>query len=118
MPLTEIWLLLYAQVQQLDRKGWRNVLLRRTRADLNPNRADVFYSNALTEHGLAQFDMATTWGILAELGLPRGTPLSVMAVELIPGHGAVRYDDPIGAQLGMVSVLRASPLVPVPPVCV
>ena len=112
-----MWLLLYAQVQQLDGKGWRNILLRRTRAFGAPQGAQFAYGETLTEYALARFDMDTTWAALAGLGLDRGTPLSVLAVELLPGGGAIHYDDPLGAHLGMVRILRSSPLVAVPPAC-
>jgi hypothetical protein len=58
----------------------------------------------------AEIDLA-----LRELALPRDSGLSVLAVELLPE--SVRMDDPLGANLGHVRVLRSSPLVKVPPIC-
>jgi hypothetical protein len=55
--------------------------------------------------------------------------MSVLAVELLPsplvhqplivavGERINRYDDPLGANLGQVRILRSSPLVPVPAIC-
>lgn len=117
VPRTEMWLLLYAQVQQLDNKGWRNVLLRRTRAFPPGQDEHLQYGEELTLQALARFDIDTTWVMLSGLGLPRGTPLSILAVELIPANGGIQYPDPLGAHLGMVRVLRTSQLVAVPPVC-
>lgn len=117
VPLTEMWLLLYAQVQQIDNKGWRNVLLTRTQAFPEKELEHVQFGEKLTLQALARFDMDSTWNLLFNLGLPRGTPLSVLAVEMLPGQGGISYPDPLGAHLGMVRVLRTSPLVAVPPVC-
>ena len=77
--------------------------------------------------------------LLAVLGLPASTPLSVLAVEVLPGETRLNYDDllagttgasvpqakpdsialedPLGAQLGRRRILRTSPLVAVPSVC-
>jgi hypothetical protein len=46
---------------------------------------------------------------------PRNAPLGVLAVEILPE--IERKPDPLGADLGRVRILRASPLIPVPEVC-
>ena len=53
--------------------------------------------------------------LLRALALPRNAPLSVLAVELLPELD--RKPDPLGADLGRVRILRTSPLIPVPEVC-
>ena len=53
---------------------------------------------------------------LASLGLPESSPLSVLAVEMLPELN--RAPDPLGTDLGSTRILRSSRLVPVPPVCV
>ena len=83
--------------------------------------------------------------ILAELRLSTNTPLSILAVELLPGDDIGKSDlrrerqtrlkqelqaelssvgvadeygnDPLGADLGNRRILRTSPLTPVPPKC-
>jgi len=65
---------------------------------------------------------------LRRLGLPESSPLSVLAVELLPGdlrkrvffdsdRVNPRFEDPLGADLGLRRILRASPLVAVPSIC-
>ncbi|WP_201364625.1 hypothetical protein [Dictyobacter formicarum] len=54
--------------------------------------------------------------ILSELALPLDSPLSVLAVELLPG-GSTAPRDPLGTNLGQQRILRTSPLTPVPAVC-
>jgi hypothetical protein len=58
------------------------------------------------------------------LGLPFDSKLSVVAVELQPEpqptnpHATVdQFNDPLGADLGQVRILRTSPLTPVPDIC-
>jgi hypothetical protein len=52
---------------------------------------------------------------LAALGFARTTPLSVLAVELLPQDAAPT--DPLGADLGGQHILRTSALTPVPVIC-
>jgi hypothetical protein len=47
--------------------------------------------------------------------LPRRIALSALAVELLPEIES--KPDPLGADLGRVRILRTSPLIPVPEVC-
>ena len=76
------------------------------------------------------FDVATVNSQLALLGLPTSTPLSVLAVEVLPGEPRILNnnnanvkaaqsvsEDPLGTQLGKRRILRTSPLVAVPSVC-
>jgi hypothetical protein len=53
---------------------------------------------------------------LASLGLPKSSPLSVLAIEMLPELS--HTSDPLGTDLGSTRILRSSRLVPVPPVCV
>ena len=137
-PQTRIWFMLYAQVLQADSASHRNILLdhlqgetirRTTRGQANPN----------PQHGLARDPLA---GILfpekiieerlALLGLPRTNPLSVLAVEVLPGPlnlppnlkdfagkdvAANDQEDPVGTNLGLRRILRTSPLTAVPAIC-
>jgi len=50
------------------------------------------------------------------MGLPEDTPLSILGLELLPEPNG-SFDDPLGANLGQVRVLRTSPLYPVSDLC-
>ena len=124
LPNTEIWFLLYAQVREASATSWRNVLLKRQqgRAPQRPEDGAVRYATA----GIALSDTAA---VLRDLSLSPDSPLSVLAIEMLPAPLLVqvdaaaplphfnRYHDSLGADLGQVRILRTSPLVPVPPAC-
>ena len=52
---------------------------------------------------------------LESLGLPVDTPVSALAVELLPPTQDGK--DPLGADLATQRILRVSPLVPIAPYC-
>jgi len=140
--------LLYAQVVQADGSSRRNVLLAEAIAQApawNFNRAEP---PVLTRdlNGVAVFVVDQVQQILGRLALPPGSPLSVLAVELLPGGrfpgenykfngsaqagtpvtvtfsaagrtGRQGVNSPLGAQLGSRRILRTSPLEPVPAEC-
>ena len=116
VPRTEMWLLLYAQVTQADNADYRNVLLSRKPAALPDRRfvASVSFS-AMGVPGYGYWDQTEVEALLSGLGLPLDSPLSVLAVEVLPEVG--RRSDPLGSNLGYVRVLRTSPLAPVPATC-
>jgi hypothetical protein len=113
-PATELWFLLYAQVVQLDGADRRNILLGRRRG--------VFDRRKLERRQEADLYASATWSqteiemLLEGMGLAEDSPLSVLAVELLPE--VERPADPLGGSLGEVRVLRASPLVKVGTICV
>ena len=112
-PRSEIWVLLYAQAEQIDAGDRRNVLLARKPAPFNDKNFNLAQgSNAF---GTASFGAAEVSLALQALAFDAGAPLSVLAVELLPN--GTPLDDPLGAELGEQRVLRTSPLVPVPPIC-
>ena len=111
-PATQIWFLLYAQVLQADGKDYRNILLGRRRGILGrktPTRVETDLS------GSGQWSEAEIAAALDAYGLPRNSPLSVLAVELLPE--VEPPNDPLGASLGEVRLLRTSPLVKLSGVC-
>ena len=131
LPNTQMWALLYSQVEQADGASFRNILLAARR--LAPK--EVFgianpphYSR--DTYGFAEFtqkDDPKAMGsnpprwqgidtLLAGLFLPPKSPLSVLTVEMMPQHSDVA-NNPVDADLGKLRILRTSPLVPVPPVC-
>ena len=127
-PQTRIWFMLYAQVLQADGASWRNILLTHAlgSTEFENRRVDA---RPRATHGFLQTDIEAR---LVLLGLPRTSPLSVLAVELLPGPLNVnegpglpprhptdteRLEDPLGANLGMRRILRTSPLTAVPAIC-
>jgi hypothetical protein len=141
-PRTRIWVLLYAQVTQTDGRAHRNILLQRTFARPQFDREDANGLRASTRDviGRAVFARPDIEHILADLALPLDSPLSVIAVEVLPGGGMslrkqnvtdvmtfyfnadleTSDSDPLRADLGTDRshrILRTSPLTPVPPAC-
>jgi hypothetical protein len=102
-PGSEIWISLYAQVPRADGSGLQNVQIAvrcGTPGAKSPGRAEV------------RWDDAAVQAALSSLGLPESSPLSVLAVELLP-QPIARFADPLGADLGEVRILRTSTLVAV-----
>ena len=97
-PRTRFWVLLYAQVMQADGATRRNVLIARAPAipqldavngkPIPPQTRDVM--------GVAQFDEPSIEQKLADLALPSDSPLSVLAVELLPSDHLVQQTFTIG----------------------
>lgn len=88
-PQTALWFMLYTQVTQTDGTSQRNVLLTRQigtwippgalpGAPLNPVLSSL-------PHGWATFDQSQIGSLLTTLGLSTTSPLSVLAVEVLPG---------------------------------
>jgi hypothetical protein len=67
-------------------------------------------------YGAAVFAQDEIVRRLAILGLPLDSPLSVIAVELLPEPGSTAHE-PLTSQLGEVRIYRTSPLTPVPEIC-
>lgn len=98
-PRTRIWALLYAQVVQADGASRRNLLLARAPGVPQFERDAFGHLGAPRSRdtmALAQFDERAVLQRLADLGLPRDTPLSVIAVELLPGDHLVQHSVPLG----------------------
>jgi hypothetical protein len=113
-PTTELWALLYAQVRLADASDWRNILIGRTRVGLSDH--DLRGTSGPEPQGHGYWDQYTIAAWLEALQLPLNSPLSTLAVELLPEPGSP-FADPLGKDLGQVRVLRTSPLTPVPPIC-
>jgi hypothetical protein len=123
-PRSDIWVLMYTQVLQLDGQAWRNVLLIHRQANQILDDIDPDFPRPQTslEFGVGHFSQGEIGSTLSLLGLPLNAPLSVLAVELIPETDITERDeaprrDPLKESLGDVRILRTSPLVPVPPAC-
>jgi hypothetical protein len=147
-PKTSLWFFLYAQTVQADGSSMRNVLLassegvflsRRVGDALDPTVAPIFksyVSGAATYQrdriGYAVFTQAEVDTILHALHLSAASPLSILAVELLPAGTGTEVGQPPGAleartldvaaaQRGGVfpfgRILRTSPLTPIAAVC-
>jgi hypothetical protein len=138
-PQTALWFMLYAQVAQTDGAGRRNILLARQVATLLPE--VVSSKPVVTPHsqnreprGTGTFAAPQIVSVLALLGLPANSPLSVLCIEVLPGPlhvaqtftaavggglaaAAVAPEDPLGSALGQRRILRTSPLIAVPAIC-
>ena len=149
-PRTEIVVMLYAQVAQIDGECWRNILL--THCVLVPQLPEPAVLDAFVAPtpqtrdliGTTSFSEKHVESILAQLRLSKVTPLSVLAVELLPGNDLGKSDlrrrgnlqsqkdqaefsdvaveeecgnDALGSDIGDRRILRTSPLTPVPPIC-
>jgi hypothetical protein len=109
-PRTDLWFVLYAQVEQADGADRRNVLLGRKRgapSSKQDPKASQFAAAAWTASEVAD--------ALRLLAFPDTAPLSCLAVELLPNGEPVA--DGLGADLGQQRVLRTSPLQPIPSIC-
>ncbi|MEK6372541.1 MAG: hypothetical protein AABO58_07565 [Acidobacteriota bacterium] len=120
-PRTEIWALLYAQVQQADGKAWRNVLLDDRALELIPrvrgraiDVAGALYLSGAFENRDAPAHGAMRWRqdeiapMLAELGLPQDAPLSVLCVEMMPRVEALRPRQAGGRTFSRTDIADAS----------
>ncbi|MEM8962290.1 MAG: hypothetical protein AAGD38_12475 [Acidobacteriota bacterium] len=118
-PATELWGLLYAQVNQVDGTDHRNILLGQT-----PMSSRLFREligkgqrNEALLGGLGSWRQDQIETALERLGLATDSPLSVLAVELLP-EAVGTFPDPLGRDLGEVRILRTSSLIPVPAMCI
>jgi hypothetical protein len=111
-PTTQIWVMLYAQVERADRGGHRKLLAGQQLA--RPNR-ELWDRNQGQLSGDATWAQTDITALLGALGLGPDAPLSVLAAEVIPNQRPAA--EPLGRDLGSERILRVSPLIPVPTVC-
>jgi hypothetical protein len=134
VPKTTLCFFLYAQVVQADAASNRNVLLLHRYGTFDPE-LPAREGSRLSQRdrlGRAVFTNGEIADSLRALGLPADLPLSMLAVELLPGGvgnklpksasphpPASAARDPLGVDLNSQPqrILRASPLVAVAPVC-
>ncbi len=116
LPQTRMWILLYTQVLRADRAGRQNVLLGRRLGEPNLKQLrDESLRGSLDFFGTATWSQFEIGSLLDSLGLAPDAPLSVLAVEMLPGTEPAA--DPLGRDLGSERILRASPLIAVPDIC-
>ena len=106
-PNTEIWVVLYARVVQADAATRRNVQIDLRR--LAPIRERAERGVPLLASGEVNWSGPEVEAALGNAGLPDDTPISALAVELLPEPNG-GFDDPLGGDLGQVRILRTSPL--------
>ncbi len=106
-PNTDIWIVLYARVMQVDASTRRNIQidLRRLRIP----RSTRFDSKRLLIEGEVRWTGIEVRDALINAGIPLGTPISALAVEVLPEPNG-SFADPLGGDLGQVRILRTSPL--------
>jgi hypothetical protein len=141
-PHTQLWFFVYGQVVQADASSMRNILLATApgvfvqprRGQLSDTIAALLEGQLSAEHlrdriGVAVFTQAELSTLLKAVHLPGSTPLSILAVELLPGGTTTSVSDAgrsdvASARVGTSAIfpfgrriLRASPLTPVSPFC-
>ena len=109
-PNTEIWVVLYARVMQADASTRRNIQIDLRQLQLPPK--PPMKTTPQFVEGEIKWSGTEVESALHTAGLPEGTPISALAVELLPEPNA-SFDDPLGGDLGQVRILRTSPLAPV-----
>jgi hypothetical protein len=114
-PQTEIWGVLYVQVMQADGQAFRNILLSQKRMTPPKRSTDKTPDGSLKKYGLCGWSQAEVKLMLLNLGLPEESPLSAMAIELMPNFE--RSATPLSTELGSTRIYRTSPLEPVMEIC-
>lgn len=114
-PQTELWGVLYTQVVQADGKEFRNILL--TRRQMYHQRKDYYLNKMMSQDITAMCGWSNDEieVMLTNMGLPKNSPLSVLAIELFKNYEPV--NEPLGQDLGKMRIYRTSRLVPVPYIC-
>jgi len=102
---------MYTQVLQADGENYRNLLIHRKQAFLKEPFSDT------CPIGVATFEESEIVQLLREYTLPANSPLSVLAVEMLPTPDQGSLRDPLGNGLGRQRILRTSPLVKVADSC-
>jgi hypothetical protein len=131
-PQTALWFMLYTQVLQTDGAAHRNILIGRQLGKLMtvtiPGGPTVLLPNR-EPRGTATFVQTDIATMLSQLGLPATSPISLLAVEILPGRPhivdrgtvvaaeSIIINDPLGSQLGQRRILRTSPLTAAPSIC-
>jgi hypothetical protein len=147
-PKTQMWFFVYGQVVQADAFSMRNVLLatslgvflRPIRDGLTGELGTLLknFTGITTQRdriAIAVFTQTELATLLEAIHLPDSTPLSILAVELLPGGTGTdvgqppALDQPQAAVLPTAAanvqaptfpfgrILRASPLTPIGPLC-
>ena len=106
-PNTQIWVVLYARVVQADGSTRRNVQIALRQAFLSRSADEE--SELMFKQGEVKWTGDEVKTALEFVGLSEETPISALAVELLPEPNG-NFGDPLGGDLGQVRILRTSPL--------
>lgn len=106
-PNTEIWVVLYARVMQADASTRRNIQI--GLRQLRTPRRRPGETKRLFVEGEARWTGDEVRNALITAGIPLGTPISALAVEVLPEPNG-SFADPLAGDLGQVRILRTSPL--------
>jgi hypothetical protein len=113
-PNTQIWVVLYARVVQADASTQRNVQIALRRAGIPRKHGEG--PVPLVVQGEVRWTGEEVKAALELVGLPDDTPITALAVELLPEPNS-SFSDPLGGDLGQVRILRTSPLASVERSC-
>ncbi len=143
-PNTTIWFLIYAQTVQADGASVRNILVAaepgvfvRRELDLINPALEVYFATLIKNSifgrdriAVAAFHQGQLDAILTSLHLPKDLPISMIAVEFLPGGTGTEVGTVLGTKAFKAAavaetqidfpfgrILRASPLSPVAPFC-
>lgn len=106
-PNSEIWAVLYARVMQADGTTRRNIQIDLRALRIPRSRRGE--TRRLFVEGEARWTGSEVRDALMTAGIPLSTPLSALAVEVLPEPNG-SFADPLGGDLGQVRILRTSPL--------
>ena len=126
--------MLYTQVLQADGASYRNLLLHhRLGHTVRSFKENPQHGPALGPLARTEFRENEIEQLLHRVGLPKTSPLSVLAVEILPGPFNIadqrpadaqqqagprqEKEDPLQASLGTRRILRTSSLTAVPAIC-
>ncbi len=125
---SQMWVVLYAQVQQADGESYRNIQLD-VRVALSERKKcrEKYHLSDATYYGPASIQPKETIGrtkwsqtelqrLLSACHLPENSGLSILAVEVLPEPNS-NFADPLGGDLGDVRIIRTSPLVAASDLC-
>ncbi len=110
-PNTQIWIVIYARVMQADASTHRNVQIALKQTRIIPLKRKT-KSVPLEREGEVRWSEEEIQVALEAAGLSQDTPITALAVELMPEPNS-SFADPLGGDLGQVRILRTSPLVSV-----
>ena len=108
-PNTEIWIVLYARVMQADASTRRNIQIDLRRLRVPRPIPGTLNTTRLLVEGEVRWTGPEVIDALTRAGIPRTTPISALAVEVLPEPNG-SFADPLGGDLGQVRILRTSPL--------
>ena len=114
-PGTEMWGVLYTQVLQADGAAFRNILLGEKRMFRRREDFNTQQQNAIDMYGVCSWPQDEVLLLLQALGLPKDSPLSVLAIEMFKNYEPVTQ--PLSQDLGKMRIYRTSRLEPVPFMC-